>query len=99
MYKDIAIDSVLPPGFRVGKKCGRGEVHFFQGRKGILLGRGQISDISRDHPGGELPTQSQKMFFEYSMKSFVLFLLLTLYSVKERVSVSLFFPIDIILLL
>ena len=48
-----------------------------------------------DHLGWELLTQSPKSFFEcLYMKLFVLFLILALYSVKQRVSVSLFFPIQ-----
>ena len=87
---------VFPPGFRVGKILPKGGSPFKQGE--ILQGGTQISYILL-HLGLEMLTQSPNYFFEYYMKLFVLFLILTLYSAKQRVSVSLFFPINIIHLL
>ena len=60
---------VCSPGFREGTNFGkilpRGKYIFFKTEGGILQGGTQISDISLDHPGKEMPTQSPKKFFEY----------------------------------
>ena len=60
-----------------------------------MSGGTQISDISLDQPGGENANSVPKTWVY--MKSFVLFLILAL--VEQRVYVSLFFPINTIILL
>ena len=64
-----------------------------------MSGGTQIYDISLDQPGGGNANSVPKKVFSVFMKSYVLFLILTLYSVNQRVSVSLLFQINIVLLL